>query len=89
MTAFFHGSVPVLENAPLATRTYRIRLAAPELARAIRPGQFLMLRLPGTTDPLLGRPLALYDTWLDAQGEPAAVVTGSSCGGRLATASPI
>ncbi len=26
-----------------------------------------MIRLPGTTDPLLGRPFALYDTVLDAR----------------------
>jgi dihydroorotate dehydrogenase electron transfer subunit len=32
-----------------------------------------MIRLPGTTDPLLGRPFALYDTVLDAQGQAAAV----------------
>jgi len=32
-----------------------------------------MLRLPGTTDPLLGRPFALYDTVLDAQGQPSFV----------------
>ncbi len=51
----------IIENVPLAERTYRVRLAAPEIAAAIRPGQFVMLRLPGTTDPLLGRPFALYD----------------------------
>src|SRR5262249_9192565 len=37
----------------------------------IRPGQFLMLRLRGASDPLLGRPFALYDTYLDAAGQPA------------------
>ena len=37
------------------------------------PGQFLMLRLPGTNDPLLGRPLALYDTYRDASGRPQGV----------------
>ncbi len=63
----------VHENPRLARDTYRIRLHAPTLAQAIRPGQFLMLRLPDTTDPLLGRPFALYDTVLDAQGQPAAV----------------
>src|SRR5919202_6640778 len=71
--SLFHGSVSVTENVALARNTYRLRLHAPELARAIRPGQFLMLRLPGTTDPLLGRPFALYDTALDAHGRPAAI----------------
>jgi dihydroorotate dehydrogenase electron transfer subunit len=67
------SQVPVIENVPLARQTYRIRLHAPELARAIRPGQFVMLRLPGVTDPLLGRPFALYDTVLDRQGQAAAL----------------
>ena len=67
------AKVKVLDNVPLARGTYRIRLDAPQLARAIRPGQFMMLRWPGSTDPLLGRPFALYDTVLDAQGEPTAV----------------
>jgi len=71
--SFFHGPLPVAGNIRLARDTYRIRLHGPELARAIRPGQFVMLRLPGTTDPLLGRPFALYDTVLDGQGQPAAV----------------
>jgi dihydroorotate dehydrogenase electron transfer subunit len=60
---------PVVENVLLARQTYRIRLAAPQLARAIRPGQFVMIRMPGTTDPLLGRPFALYDTVIDGSGQ--------------------
>ena len=67
---FFHGSVPVIENIQLARQTYRIRLQCPELARAIRPGQFIMIRMPGGSDPLLGRPFALYDTVLDDGGQP-------------------
>ncbi len=73
MTAFVHAAVPVLENVPLARQTYRIRLQTPELAKAIRPGQFLMLRLPNHSDPLLGRPFALYDTVLNKDGEPSAL----------------
>jgi dihydroorotate dehydrogenase electron transfer subunit len=63
----------VLENVSIAERTYRIRLQSPELAAAIRPGQFVMLRLPGTTDPLLARPFALYDVVLDPRGKPIGV----------------
>ena len=73
MTPLVHAAVPVRENVPLARQTYRIRLHCPELARAIRPGQFLMIRLPGSSDPLLGRPFALYDTALDESGRPTAV----------------
>src|SRR5215204_6509759 len=59
-----------VENVPLAERTFRIRLDCPDVAATIRPGQFVMLRLPGTIDPLLGRPFALYDTVLDRSGAP-------------------
>jgi dihydroorotate dehydrogenase electron transfer subunit len=59
-----------VENVVLAERTFRIRLECPDIAAAIRPGQFVMLRLPGTSDPLLGRPFALYDTVQDAAGHP-------------------
>ena len=32
-----------------------------------------MLRLPGTSDPLLGRPFALYDTVLEDAGKPVGI----------------
>jgi dihydroorotate dehydrogenase electron transfer subunit len=70
-------TVAVLENRPIARDTYLLRLDDPAMARAIRPGQFLMVRAcdgpPGGTDPLLGRPFALYDVARDADGAPAAV----------------
>jgi dihydroorotate dehydrogenase electron transfer subunit len=72
MTTPLHRTVEVTENVRLARDTYRIRLASPEIAAAIRPGQFVMLRLPGVNDPLLGRPFALYDTVLDAAVRPIA-----------------
>jgi dihydroorotate dehydrogenase electron transfer subunit len=63
-------TVVVTENVRLARDTYRVRFDCPTLARRIVPGQFLMLRLAGENDPLLGRPLALYDTVVDAAGTP-------------------
>ncbi len=66
----WHGTVAVAENVPLAHDTYRIRFACPEIARRIVPGQFVMLRLADCNDPLLGRPLALYDVVPDAVGRP-------------------
>ena len=65
--------VRVVENVRLARDTYRVRFECPEIARRIVPGQFLMLRLAGLNDPLLGRPLALYDTVRDAAGTPSAI----------------
>jgi dihydroorotate dehydrogenase electron transfer subunit len=63
----------VVENVRLARDTYRVRLACPQIAERIVPGQFVMLRLANVSDPLLGRPLALYDTVLNAAGRPEAI----------------
>jgi len=60
----------IVQNERIAQSTYRIRFAAPTIARRITPGQFVMLRIAGCDDPLLGRPLALYDTVLSSTGEP-------------------
>lgn len=82
---FFHGTVAVEQNTPLAKNTLLIRLACPELARAILPGQFLMLRLQGVTDPLLARPFALYDTVLDSHGDAVAIDVVYLVIGKLTT----
>jgi dihydroorotate dehydrogenase electron transfer subunit len=70
---FVQVTAPVVAHRRLARDTYLIRLEAAELARRIRPGQFVMLRMSAGSDPLLGRPFALYDTYLDAHGEPAGI----------------
>jgi dihydroorotate dehydrogenase electron transfer subunit len=66
-------AVTILENVAIARETFRIRLDDPEMARAILPGQFLMIRGGRGADPLLGRPFALYDVARDASGTPTAV----------------
>jgi dihydroorotate dehydrogenase electron transfer subunit len=50
----------VLANECIAKSTYRLRLLSPEIASKIWPGQFVMVRIHGRTDPLIGRPLAMY-----------------------------
>ena len=69
-----HRLVPVMENIAIARDTYRLRLGDAAMARAIKPGQFVMIRPgpEGATDPLLGRPLALYDVVRDPAGAPTA-----------------
>lgn len=71
--SFHQYHAPVLANFPLARNTYLVRLQCPALAAAIRPGQFVMIRLASSTDPLLGRPFALYDTVLDDAGKPIGI----------------
>lgn len=66
------GTVTVHQQVQLARDTYRLRFVCPTLAKSIVPGQFVMLRLAGCNDPLLARPLALYDTWYEA-GQPVGI----------------
>ena len=63
----------VQEHVQLALDTYRIRIDCAEIAGRICPGQFVMVGLPEGDDPLLARPLALYDTVRDAQGTPLGI----------------
>jgi dihydroorotate dehydrogenase electron transfer subunit len=76
-------TVAIEEHVPLACDTYRLRLPCPSIAAKILPGQFLMLRLPGTNDPLLGRPLALYDTYRAASGRPQGIDIVYQAVGRM------
>lgn len=73
MIKALQNRVTILENVPLARNTWRLRVQWPELAEMIKPGQFVMLRLPGLNDPLLARPFALYDTVLSPEGKPLGI----------------
>ena len=55
-----HGTSVVIENTAIAERTFRLVVSVSEEVPPIAPGQFAMLRLPNRSDPLLGRPLAVY-----------------------------
>jgi dihydroorotate dehydrogenase electron transfer subunit len=94
----------ILENTAIARDTYRLRIADPELAQRILPGQFVMIRTgaEGASDPLLGRPFALYDVHRDASGNPdsfdvvylvigrgTASLAGRAAGERLAVWGPL
>jgi dihydroorotate dehydrogenase electron transfer subunit len=53
------------------------------MARRIIPGQFLMLRLAQCDDPLIGRPMALYDTVLAPSGPPQGIDIVYRVGGKM------
>lgn len=72
----------VVAHERMARDTYRMRLRCPDLARRILPGQFFMLRSADGSDPLLGRPFALLDTW-EENGAPAGVDFGYLIVGKL------
>jgi len=66
----WHGPVTVAENVRIARDTFRIRFGCEEIARRVVPGQFVMLKMSGGADPLLGRPLAVYDVVAGEDGLP-------------------
>lgn len=60
-------SARIVAHAQVAEQTYRIRLECPAIAATAVPGQFAMVRIPDRNDPLLARPLAVYDTAAEGQ----------------------
>jgi len=64
----YQVNAEILHQEKIAEKTYLIRLRCPEIASLIRPGQFIMIRIPTGSDPLLGRPFALYDLAFDLNG---------------------
>lgn len=85
MSCFQFQPTTIVENVPLAARIYRVRFAAPRIAETIRPGQFVMLRVAGCFDPLLGRAFALYDVAPDQEGNPHYVDVVYQVHGKLTT----
>lgn len=73
----------VVEHELMARNTWRMRLQCPEVAQRILPGQFFMIRMPGRSDPLLGRPFALYDVYSDDSGKPAGIDFGYVVVGKM------
>ena len=70
----FFGTVEIAENRQVARDTFQLRFECAAMASRIVPGQFLMLRLSALNDPLLGRPMAMYDVRCDGAGRPRDVV---------------
>ena len=67
--------IPILENVAIARDTFRLRLGDAEMARAAptRPVRDDPPGPEGATDPLLGRPLALYDVVCDTIGHAVGI----------------
>ncbi len=57
------STASIVAHEQIAETTWRLRLDCPFLAATARPGQFAMVRIPDRQDPLLARPLAVYDTF--------------------------
>lgn len=57
-------------NDSLTHSIFRMEIEAPSIASQIQPGQFVMIRPSFGNDPLLGRPLAVYDVLKGSESHP-------------------
>lgn len=64
----------VIANARLSRDYSVLSLAAPEVGRRTQPGQFVMVKPAGVTDPLLRRPFSVFEVLRSSSGD----VTGVS-----------
>ena len=53
--------VKVISNEQVRPGHFKMRLELPERWGEIRPGQFVHIKIGGSTDPLLRRPFSFYD----------------------------
>jgi dihydroorotate dehydrogenase electron transfer subunit len=60
----------VLSNTPLSADYCVVALRAPDLAAAIEPGQFVMVRTGACDAPLLRRPYSVFDLVRGTNGAP-------------------
>src|SRR5581483_1606590 len=63
----------VIENRPLSADYNVVALAAPGIAAAAEPGQFVMLKAAEGHDPLLRRPFSVFEVLRDAAGAPRGI----------------
>jgi dihydroorotate dehydrogenase electron transfer subunit len=66
-------SAAVIANRPLSADYNVLALAAPAIAAATAPGQFLMLKAGRGHDPLLRRPFSVFEILRDSDGAPSGV----------------
>jgi dihydroorotate dehydrogenase electron transfer subunit len=63
----------VLANRRLSEDYNVLTLAAPAIAAAAQPGQFVMLKAAAGVEPLLRRPFSVFETLRDPSGLPDAI----------------
>jgi dihydroorotate dehydrogenase electron transfer subunit len=72
----------VLSNTRLSDDYNVLALSAPELAQAVRPGQFVMIKPGAGTDPLLRRPFSVFQILRDPAGTPVGITVFNKRIGR-------
>jgi dihydroorotate dehydrogenase electron transfer subunit len=66
----FDIAAQVISNARLSADYNVLALAAPDVAAAASPGQFVMVKAATGHDPLLRRPFSVFEVLRDASGAP-------------------
>ncbi|MBW2567110.1 MAG: dihydroorotate dehydrogenase electron transfer subunit [Deltaproteobacteria bacterium] len=61
MKEMLQKKVEILHHVQVGPGYFRMGLAFPELARIARPGQFVMVKLPDRSIPLLRRPFSVHN----------------------------
>jgi dihydroorotate dehydrogenase electron transfer subunit len=69
----FDVDAGVLANNRLSSAYNVLSLAAPEIARALKPGQFVMVKPTQGLEPLLRRPFSVFEILRDGTNEPIGV----------------
>jgi dihydroorotate dehydrogenase electron transfer subunit len=67
------ASAEVIANDPLSTDYNVVALAAPAIAAAAAPGQFVMVKAGAGHDPLLRRPFSVFEVLRDERGTPTGI----------------
>jgi dihydroorotate dehydrogenase electron transfer subunit len=65
MKQILQKEVEILHHAQVRPGYFRMGLAFPELAQIARPGQFVMVKVPGQQSPLLRRPFSVHNRLMD------------------------
>ena len=79
MTQVYTSAMPVdvdaavISNTRLSDDYSVLALAAPAIAGAAAPGQFVMLKPSRGNDPLLRRPFSIFEILRDGRGTPAGI----------------
>jgi len=63
----------ILANRPLSPDYNVLSLAAPAIAAAATPGQFVMVKAGGGLDPLLRRPFSVFEILRSGDGTPSGI----------------
>ena len=58
----YDSSLPIVENVQINESYWKLVVKAPRLARSVKPGHFVNVRVGDSFEPLLRRPFSIYRT---------------------------